>query len=516
MVYHTGLGEWILAGTDAPTGQGKDSIYHAAHLDHLDQVFEKLWRHGLKLRPDKCKLFQSQVKFLGHVVDRHGVRPDPEKISAVVDWATPSTVKEVRAFLGLAGYYRRFISGFAKIARPLNSLLAGIPADKKTGSVGVNWTEECQQAFQQLKTSLTQAPVLAYADFSLPFTVYTDASNRGLGAVLAQLQDGRERVIAYASRSVHPTEQNDANYSSFKLELLALKWAITEKFRDYLTGTKFTVFTDNNPVAHIRTAKLGAVEQRWVAQLASFDFEVKYRPGRENVNADALSRFLTTSRPLVDAASRPPIRVNTTIATMDLQEEDMSPSVNQDWRVAQLGDPDLQTIRRYVETKKLPGGPERRAMPLKVKRLLQQKKKLVLRAGILCRRVTDVNTHELRFQILCPATRCQEVWKKHHEATAHAGVERTLTHLRQHFFWPCMEEEVRGFHSGCVTCSLHKDRTEPRAPLNPIPVSYPLEIIALDFLSLSRPNDTYQNILVMIDMFTRYAWAVPTRDQTAK
>ncbi len=261
-----------------------------SHLQHLDKVLERLGQHGLRLRLDKCKLLQPEVKFLGHVVDSTGVRPDPDKISAVLDWPVPTTIKQVRAFLGLAGYYRRFVRGFAGVARPLNQLLTGIPASRKSEAQKVNWSPECQTSFAELKTALTQAPVLAYADYSLPFIVYTDASNQGLGAVLAQVQEGRERVIAYASCSLHPTEQNDANYSSFKLELLALKWAVTEKFKDYLTGIKFTVYTDNKPLAHLQTACLGAVEQRWVAQLSSFDFDIKYCSGKSNVNADVLSR----------------------------------------------------------------------------------------------------------------------------------------------------------------------------------------------------------------------------------
>lgn len=262
----------------------------SSHLHHLEGVFEQLQNHGLKLRVDKCQLLQREVKFLGHVVTGEGVKPDPSKVTAVTEWPVPTTIKEVRAFLGLAGYYRRFIANFAKIARPLNSLLIGAPADKRTGAHSIIWSSECQQAFEALKTALTKAPILAIADYSEPFVLYTDASNAGLGAVLAQKQGGQERVVAYASRSLHPSERNDANYSSFKLELLALKWAMAEKFKDYLMGTKVIVYTDNNPVAHLQTARLGATEQRWIAQLAAFDYEVKFRSGRENTNADALSR----------------------------------------------------------------------------------------------------------------------------------------------------------------------------------------------------------------------------------
>lgn len=131
------------------------------------------------------------MKFLGHVVDQNGVRADPDKISAVLDWPIPTTIRQVRAFLGLAGYYRWFVSGFAKVACPLTHLLTGIPADKNSETQKVQWSPECQASFESLKTALTQAPVLMYADYSLPFTVYTDASNQGLGAVLAQVQEER-------------------------------------------------------------------------------------------------------------------------------------------------------------------------------------------------------------------------------------------------------------------------------------------------------------------------------------
>ena len=159
---------------------------------------------------------------------------------------------------------------------------------KKMVATKLVWTADCEEAFNTLKKQLTSAPVLTFADFTKPFILHVDDSNEGLGAVLSQEVDQKLRVVAYASRSLKPTEKNMQNYSSRKLELLALKWSVTEKFKDYLLGSKFTVFTDNNPLTHLDNAKLGAVEQRWVADLAPFDFELKFRRGRDNGNADAL------------------------------------------------------------------------------------------------------------------------------------------------------------------------------------------------------------------------------------
>lgn len=148
---------------------------------------------------------------------------------------------------------------------------------------------------------------------------------------------------------------------------------------------------------------------------------------------------------------------------------------------------------------------ERKSLPAKTQQLLHHRKRL-------CRKAVDPHTHKLRYQVICPTSKHKTVWEKYYKAAAHAGIERTLSTMQRFFFWPNMEEEVQGYNSRCVCCSLQKDRAEPKAPLQPISVLYALEVFGLDFLSLSRPSSTYQNVLVMTDMFTQYAWAVPTRD----
>ncbi|CAN2388629.1 Reverse transcriptase (RNA-dependent DNA polymerase), partial [Pristimantis euphronides] len=239
-------------------------VYSATFEDHLQklgQVFKRLKENGLKLKPSKCRLLQREIDYLGHRISEKGIQPSPEKIAAVRDWPKPATIKEVRAFLGLAGYYRRFVKNFARLAEPLHALVRGTARDPKARRV--KWGPEQEKSFQALKDTLISPPILAYADYTLPFQLYTDASVQGLGAVLSQTQDGKERVIAYASPSLRDTEKNPNNYSSFRLELLALTWAMTEKFAGYLTGAEVQVITDNNPLAHLDNAKLDALEQRW-------------------------------------------------------------------------------------------------------------------------------------------------------------------------------------------------------------------------------------------------------------
>lgn len=255
------------------------------HLERLQLVFDRLRDHGLKLKPAKCQFVQKEVNYLGHLVSANGIRTDPEKIGKVKDWPTPTNRKEVLQFLGFAGYYRRYVKGYSSLAAPLYRLTSGDPRIKKRGAhksqltdLHFLWTLECEQAFLALKNKLIHAPVLGYPDYSLPFVLQTDASREGLGAVLAQTQDGMERVIAYASRGLSPPE---TRYPAHKLEFLALKWAVTDKFHDHLYGRKFSVLTDNNPLKYVMTtAKLDATGQRWVARLSTFDFNIQYRRGK--------------------------------------------------------------------------------------------------------------------------------------------------------------------------------------------------------------------------------------------
>ena len=259
------------------------------HLIRLKGVFQKMREAGLKLKPSKCKFFRDQIAYLGHIVSKSGIETDPKKILDIKEWPQPKTVTDVRQFLGFTNYYRKFIKQYAQVANSLNKLISGDNAKRKNKKV--EWTPDCEESFQSLKKICTETPVLAYANYEKPFKLTTDASKKGLGAVLSQVgDDGKERPVAYVSRTLNKAEKN---YTTHKLEFLALKWSITDRFHEYLYGSTFEVFTDNNPLSYVlSSAKLDATGQRWIAALQGpYNFKVHYKPGRLNQVADSLSRI---------------------------------------------------------------------------------------------------------------------------------------------------------------------------------------------------------------------------------
>ena len=256
-------------------------------------VFDHLHEHSLKLKPSKCEVFKSEINYLAHHVSQKGVLPSKKNLESIAQCPPPDMYTKVKSFVGLVGHYRHFIKGFAKIAAPLYDLTSGDNKDKK--SEHVDLSPEACEAFNRLKAACLQAPILSFPDFNKLFLLETDASGRGLGAVLSQKQaDGRYHLIAYASRVMNETEQR---YHSNKQEFLALKWAVTEQFHEYLSPygknrNEFVVCTDNNPLTYIfSSANLDAAGQRWVARLASYNFSLEYQKGKDNTVANFLSRM---------------------------------------------------------------------------------------------------------------------------------------------------------------------------------------------------------------------------------
>ncbi|GAA6104764.1 protein turtle homolog B-like [Tachysurus ichikawai] len=263
------------------------------HLQHLQQVFNCLHKAGLTLNLKKFNFIQKSLTFLGHVVSSEGIKTDPAKVSAVSSFPVPQSLKDVQRFLGLAGWYHRFIPKFSEKAAPLHAL-------KKMNSTWT-WTDQCQQAFDLIKQDLTQAPVLLSPDFNQTFRVQTDASEIGLGAVLTQESAGGEHVIAYASRLLRGAEKS---YSVAEKECLAVVWAV-EKWRPYLEGRPFEVVTDHAALTWaFQHPKPSSRLVRWTIRLQGFHFTVKYRKGQCNVVPDVLSRVhgLTISPNIIAVA----------------------------------------------------------------------------------------------------------------------------------------------------------------------------------------------------------------------
>lgn len=256
------------------------SVSLQEHLEKLRQVFQRLRDANFKIQLDKSEFLKREVAYLGHVITPNGVKPNPDKIKAVLKYPIPKSTKEIKGFLGLVGYYRKFIKDFAKITKPLTVCL-------KKGRE-IKHTPEFINAFQNCQQILTNDPILQYPDFSKPFILTTDASNVALGAILSQGSIGSDLPIAYASRTLNESEQN---YSTVEKELLAIVYA-TKYFRPYLYGRKFTIITDHKPLTYLFNLKEPNSKLiRWKLRLEEYDYNVVYKKGILNSNADALSRI---------------------------------------------------------------------------------------------------------------------------------------------------------------------------------------------------------------------------------
>ena len=380
------------------------------HLKRLEAVFQKLCAAGLKLKPSKCFFFREEIEYLGHVVSGKGISTNPKKIEAVSKWPTPKTVYDVRSFLGFVGYYRRFIKNFSRITKPIREVITGLENQSKRTAkkTYIEWSDAADVAFEHLKAMCVSTLILAYPDYQLPFTLHTDSSTDGLGAVLYQKQDGKLRVIAYASRSVSKAE---SNYPAHKLEFLALKWAVCEKFHEYLYGSKsFEVFTDNN--------------QRWVAKLANYNFSIKYRCGVSNTEADALNRIKwpealsenididngCMDTHVINAILTGAVTKSSLIESVSCSAKVIPPEFDKDigklsdinWTKEQRLDPNLGVIIRLIESGQLTKRKLQGKDSSEVKSFLRNKKSLKLVKDVLYRKsFSDNSTSKKTVAIGC-------------------------------------------------------------------------------------------------------------------
>ncbi|KAG8485970.1 hypothetical protein CXB51_019321 [Gossypium anomalum] len=321
-IFRPYLDKFVVVFIDDILIYSKDDTEHA---EHLKIVLQTLRDKQLYAKFSKSEFWLREVGFLGHIISGDGIRVDPSKISAIVDWKPPKNVTEVRSFLGLAGYYRRFVNGFSIIVAPITRLLQK--------DVKFEWTEECQQSFEELKKLLTEAPVLVQPESGKEFVVYSDASLNGLGCVL--MQEGK--VVAYASRQLKPHERN---YPTHDLELAAVVFAL-KIWRHYLYGEKCRVYTDHKSLKYLMSQKdLNLRQRRWLELLKDYELVIDYHPGKANVVADALSRKLLFA--LRDMNTRLKVSDDGSI----LAELRARPMFLQEICEAQKNDQDLQAKRK--------------------------------------------------------------------------------------------------------------------------------------------------------------------------
>ena len=430
------------------------------------------------------------------------------------------TVTQVQSFLGFCNCYWKFIKHYAQVAKSLYQLASGDNAKAKRK--GVEWSKECEEAFLKLKEICSNMPILAYVDYQRPFKVHTDASESGLGAVLYQDQeDGTTRVVAYASRSLSKSEKR---YHSSKLEFLALKWSIYERFHEYLYGGEFEVHTDNNLLTYVlTTTKLDVTGQQWVASLANYNFKIFYQSGKQNVEADALSR-IQWDDPLVIKAilmrgknvdTVIPKPFETTILAKNMQLVGTPEIPNQDWKREQSSDKDIRPVIELIKQKRHLQYVCKEGDPSGMRVIPTYKQDLELKNGLLYRKVKLQNHDRVIHQFVLPENYRKRVIMALHDDFGHLGMEKMLGLLKDRFFWLKMSKDVRQYIRTCGSCIRFKQPVE-KAEMKPILCSYLMELVHIDFLTVGHPKSERQiNLMVITDHFTRYAQAYVTPNQTA-
>lgn len=447
------------------------------HNSRLATVLDCLEQAGVVLNSKKCRFGDRQTVVLGLLVDKDGVRPDPRKIQAVSDFKVPRSVKELRSFLGLCSYFRRFIPRFADTAYPLTSLLQK--------NVPFQWTSECENAFRQLKLLLTSEPLLQHFDPSAPTEIHTDASGIGIGAVLVQRHNQSEHVIAYASRALSKPEKN---YTVTEQECLAVVFA-TQRFRSYLYGHPFTIVTDHHSLCWLVNLRdpCGRLA-RWALRLQEYTFTVSYKSGRKHADADCLSRFpLETTTGDVD-------HFDDYLASLSTPFPDLAT-----FKTEQRRDKSLQPLFESARD-------ERRASRFCVRDGLLYKKNY----GAVGCSLLLVVPHSLRNRVLNFT---------HDDLTSgHLGLARTLHRTKQRFYWPNMHKTTEHYVATCTQCQRHKlPTTAPAGRLQPLhPPASPFEKVGIDLLGpFSRSSQGNRWIIVCVDYLSRYCETAALPSATA-
>jgi hypothetical protein len=422
------------------------------HKELLNKVFTILQDNKFYVKQSKCSFAQKKLQYLGHVISAEGVATDPSKIQAIKQWPVPNTVKQVRAFLGLAGYYRKFIANYGTISRPLTELL-------RKGTQFI-WSSVTATAFQTLKKALVEAPVLALPNFQLPFEVHTDASGVGIGAVLSQLG----HPIAYLSKALSSRAQT---LSTYEKECLALIMAV-EKWKQYLQHREFTIFTDHKSLIHLEAQQLtNSIQHKAFCKLLGMQYKVRYKQGTNNVVADALSRFPDNGELVAMSVSTP--------------------------RWLEI------VVESYLEDDQ-------------AKRLLTELS-IVSPNNAGYSLHNGVIKHQDRIWLGNHAEAKKAILLALHDSGVggHSGFNATYHKVKALFSWPNLKQDVKNYVAHCIVCQQAKpEHVGIPGLLQPLPIpDKAWDIVSLDFVEGLPKSGKYDTILVVIDKFTKYGHFLP-------
>lgn len=510
------------------------------HILSLKKVLQRLREKNLKVQIDKCNFAELSTNYLGHIITQGGIKPDPTKIVAIQKIPLPSTQKQIKSFLGLSGYYRKFIKDYAKIAYPLIKCL------KKDGKIKKN-DPEYIEAFNKLKTLLTSDPILVNPDFQKPFTLTTDASNFALGAVLSQ----NSHPIAFASRTLN---RHETNYSTVEKELLAIVWA-TKHFHTYLYGRKFLIQTDHKPLVWLNNLKEPNMKlQRWKIKLNDYNFTISYVKGKDNIIADGLSRFpynnnkdtiipnkensfLQFTNEINSRNLNFDVGIRSTDATIHSADEDELDYIPITDKPINLFKNQIYLIvsNKDKYTTKIINKKCQNFIYVTIdSNLLEKMKQCIIDKGLMCVFCEDIQLY-LRFQDLyrryfannknlkilkssiklidiTDENNKIEIIKKEHVRNNHRGINEVFLELKNIYYFPNMLNAITKFINNCPTCILAKHDRQPPKLFFEITES-PHKINDIIHMDIWFP---YRNIMYLttIDKFSKYATIHRLKDRT--
>lgn len=456
---------------------GKDK---EEHNNRLEEVFRRIQLAGLRINPEKCNLYKEELTFLGHTVSASGIKTNDKKIKEIQDAEIPVCAKQLRSFLGMTNYYRKFIKDYAKIAEPLHAATSG--CEKK-----INWSEDCNNSFELLKTKLCEAPILDYPRMDRNFILDTDASFGAIGAVLCQAkEDGTEVVIAYGSRHLTAHEKG---YCVTRKELLAIHEYVMY-FKQYLYGKSFVVRTDHKALVFMRYTKkpISPQFQTWLANLSGYDFDLQYRKGEEHGNADGISRIkgmlCAQCQTRHEDAKEEKARVRH-ISSLQ-KTESMTKLLEK-----QQDDVDFIHMTRVLQGEEEKNDLNKKKFPFNLHNNIK------LEDGFL---LLEKNGKDV---ILVPIDYSNTLVKGIHTEMCHIGVKKLISYMSNIFFWPNMQETIQNCLRVCEICCRRKivqEKTKER--LLPIISSEFLEQLVIDIAHMKN-GGVYKYMLVIIDRFSK-------------